>query len=205
MYGACRKNYTLSDRVIRYVTFEIVVSTKSSNRLCFLITLLDGIEFSKNPTRITATEQYLWKSIVLSVVLSQWLSVLSIHAHCCLVLDVILRATLLERMPVLDEATYSAKNEMGVDGQQTAAAVASESDANGHLKQPNGIGKQPAATANLMDLLSFTDEQPSTSSNSSGNALLDLLGNGPLDGSNSLTSSGKLRDTILIRYPIVHP
>ncbi|XP_024401001.1 AP-1 complex subunit gamma-2 [Physcomitrium patens] len=102
-----------------------------------------------------------------------------------------LKATLLERMPVLDEATYSAKNEMGVDGQQTAAAVASESDANGHLKQPNGIGKQPAATANLMDLLSFTDEQPSTSSNSSGNALLDLLGNGPLDGSNSLTSSAK--------------
>ena len=98
----------------------------------------------------------------------------------------------MERMPVLDEATYSAKHEMGVDGHHTAAAVTSEPHANGYVKDANGIGKQPAATSNLMDLLSFMpdEQQPSSSSKSSGDALLDLLGSGPMGGSN--TTSGTL-------------
>lgn len=94
-------------------------------------------------------------------------------------------------MPVLDEATYSAKHEMGVD--VTTATVTSEPHANGHVKQPNGVGKQPAATSNLMDLLSFMpDDQPSTPSQSAGDALLDLLGDGPMGVGNSTVSSGSL-------------
>lgn len=76
----------------------------------------------------------------------------------------------MERMPVLDEATYSAKHEMGVDGHHTTAVV-SEANGNGHAKQANG--KQPTATSNLMDLLSFTDEQQSSPSVSAGDTLLD--------------------------------
>lgn len=94
----------------------------------------------------------------------------------------------MERMPVLDEATYSAKHEMGVDGHHTTAAVISDANGNGHPKQANG--KQSTATSNLMDLLSFTDEQPSSPSKSAGDTLLDLLGAGPMGGSNSVISPG---------------
>lgn len=75
-----------------------------------------------------------------------------------------IKAALVERMPVLDEATYSAKHEMGIDGHHTTAAVVSEANGNGHPKQANG--KQSTVTSNLMDLLSFTDEQPSSPSKS---------------------------------------
>ncbi|KAG0565630.1 hypothetical protein KC19_7G002600 [Ceratodon purpureus] len=102
-----------------------------------------------------------------------------------------IKAALVERMPVLDEATYSAKNEMGIDGHHTPAAVTTEPHSNGHVKHANGIGKQPAATSNLMDLLSFMpDEQPSSPSKSTGDALLDLLGSGPMGASNSTTPGG---------------
>ncbi|KAG0558689.1 hypothetical protein KC19_10G046900 [Ceratodon purpureus] len=102
-----------------------------------------------------------------------------------------IKGALLERMPVLDEATYSAKHEMGVDGHHSTAAVASEPHANGHVKQPNGIGKQPVANSNLVDLLNFMDDQPSNPSLSSGDTLLDLLGDGPIGGGNSTVSSAK--------------
>jgi AP-1 complex subunit gamma-1 len=103
----------------------------------------------------------------------------------------------VERMPVLDEATYSAKHEMGVDSHHTTAAVTSEPRANGHVKHGNGIEKQPGATSNLMDLLSFMpDEQPSSPSKSTGDALLDLLGSGPVGGSNS-TTPGALHHPVI--------
>uniref|UniRef100_A0A7I4AYD3 AP-1 complex subunit gamma n=1 Tax=Physcomitrium patens TaxID=3218 RepID=A0A7I4AYD3_PHYPA len=103
-----------------------------------------------------------------------------------------IKSALVERMPVLDEATYTAKYEMGVDSQHTTTTtVTSEPHANGHVKQTNGIGKQPDATSNLMDLLSFTDTQPPSPLKSSGDALLDLLGGGgPMDAPSSLPSSG---------------
>jgi AP-1 complex subunit gamma-1 len=125
-------------------------------------------------------------------VLSKCIYALRNPAYCGLFVDVIYRGALVERMPVLDEATYSAKHEMGVDGHHTTAAVASEPHANGHVKQPNGIGKQSAATGDLVDLLNFMDDQPSNPSQSTGDALLDLLGDGPIGGSNSSVSSGTL-------------
>jgi AP-1 complex subunit gamma-1 len=100
-----------------------------------------------------------------------------------------IKAALVERMPVLDEATYSAKHEMGVDGHHTTAHVVSDANGNGHAKQANG--KQPTATSNLMDLLSFTDEQsPSSPSISAGGNLLDLLGGGNSDVSSVKHSAG---------------
>ncbi|XP_024366847.1 AP-1 complex subunit gamma-2 isoform X2 [Physcomitrium patens] len=104
-----------------------------------------------------------------------------------------LKGALVERMPVLDEARYYANNAMGIDGQQTTDIEALEPHANGHVRQPNAIEKPTAAAAaaaaNLIDLLSFTDE-PTTLSNSSGNALLDLLGGGPMGDANSASSPG---------------
>lgn len=93
------------------------------------------------------------------------------------------RAALLERMPVLDEATYSAKHEMGVDGHQMTASMASRS--NGHIQQVNGMRKV-ASKKELVDLLSFLPEEPPTSpQKSAGDALLDLFGS-----SNSVLSPG---------------
>ncbi len=84
------------------------------------------------------------------------------------------RAALLERMPVLDEATYySAKQvEVGVDANQTAK---SEPHSNGHAKQPNGVAKHLAPETALIDLLSFLPDD----------ALLGSL------GANVVASSGE--------------
>lgn len=117
-----------------------------------------------------------------------------------LLFDIILRGALVERTPVLDEARYYANNAMGIDGQQTTDIEALEPHANGHVRQPNAIEKPTAAAAaaaNLIDLLSFTDE-PTTLSNSSGNALLDLLGGGPMGDANSASSPGTLHYVVLV-------
>lgn len=95
------------------------------------------------------------------------------------------RAALLERMPVLDEATYSAKHEIGVDGHQMTASMASELRSNGHIQHFNGMRKV-ASKKELVDLLSFLPEEPPTSpQKSAGDALLDLFGS-----SNSALSPG---------------
>lgn len=101
------------------------------------------------------------------------------------------RATLLERMPVLDEATYySAKQvEMGVDGNQKAT---SEPHSNGHVAQPNGLAKHLAPENSLIDLLSFLpDEQPSAPDKSPDDALLGSLGINTVAGSDIMTSPGE--------------
>ncbi|CAK9225490.1 unnamed protein product [Sphagnum troendelagicum] len=99
-----------------------------------------------------------------------------------------IKAALLERMPVLDEATYySAKQvEMGVDGNQTAT---SEPHSNGHVAQPNGLAKHLAPENSLIDLLSFLpDEQPSAPDKSPDDSLLGSLGINTLAGSDIMTS-----------------
>jgi AP-1 complex subunit gamma-1 len=101
------------------------------------------------------------------------------------------RAALLERMPVLDEATYySAKQvEVGVDANQTAK---SGPHSNGHAKQPNGVAKHLAPETALIDLLSFLpDEQPSAPDKSPDDSLLGSLGINTLAGSDIMTSPGE--------------
>ncbi|KAK4429859.1 AP-1 complex subunit gamma-2 [Sesamum alatum] len=78
-----------------------------------------------------------------------------------------IRSALVERMPVLDEATYS--------GRRAGSMPAAVSTSQGALpKMPNGVAKPAsAALVDLLDLSSDADQAPSSSG---GDYLQDLLG-----------------------------
>lgn len=77
------------------------------------------------------------------------------------------RASLLERMPVLDEATYSAR--------RTGSFPATVSSSNGpSVGLPNGVTKTAAAA--LVDLLDLSLDDAPVPSSSGGDLLQDLLG-----------------------------
>ncbi|KAI3729034.1 hypothetical protein L6452_17680 [Arctium lappa] len=77
-----------------------------------------------------------------------------------------IRSALVERMPVLDEATYS--------GRRAGSMPASVSTSQGNsLNLPNGVAKTAAAP--LVDLLDLGAEEPVAPSSSGGNFLQDLL------------------------------
>lgn len=77
------------------------------------------------------------------------------------------RSALVERMPVLDEATYSGRRAGSV------SAVASTSQA-ATLNLPNGVAKTAAAP--LVDLLDLSSDDVPAPSSSGGDFLQDLLG-----------------------------
>ncbi|XP_051134314.1 AP-1 complex subunit gamma-2-like [Andrographis paniculata] len=77
-----------------------------------------------------------------------------------------MRSTLVERMPVLDEATYSGRRAGSVPGVVSTSQGAPP-------KMPNGIAKSTAPIVDLLDLSS--DDNPAPSS-SGGDFLQDLLG-----------------------------
>nr|GEW08006.1 AP-1 complex subunit gamma-2-like isoform X1 [Tanacetum cinerariifolium] len=77
-----------------------------------------------------------------------------------------IRSALVERMPVLDEATYSRRR----DGSLLVNVSTSEKNS---LKNPNGVTK--TFDAPLLDLLDLSDE-PAPPNSSGGNFLQDLLG-----------------------------
>ncbi|KAK8582847.1 hypothetical protein V6N13_069615 [Hibiscus sabdariffa] len=91
----------------------------------------------------------------------------SIEFNCILQKHQNIRAALVERMPVLDEATFS--------GRRAGSLPTSVSTSTGTAHNiPNGIAKPAAApVADLLDLSS--DDAPAPSS-SGGNFLQDLLG-----------------------------
>ncbi|KAI7728835.1 hypothetical protein M8C21_023814 [Ambrosia artemisiifolia] len=77
-----------------------------------------------------------------------------------------LRSALVERMPVLDEATYS--------GRRAGSLPAAVSTSQGNpLQIPNGVHKTAAP---LLDLLDLSADDPAPQSSSSPNFLQDLLG-----------------------------
>lgn len=77
------------------------------------------------------------------------------------------RSALVERMPVLDEATYS--------GRRAGSIPATVSTSSGApLKLPNGVAKPPAAP--LVDLLDLSSDDTPAPSSSGGDFLHDLLG-----------------------------
>lgn len=77
-----------------------------------------------------------------------------------------IRSALVERMPVLDEATFS--------GRRAGSLPATVSTSSGaSLNLPNGVAKPSAAP--LVDLLDLSDDTPAPSS-SGGDLLNDLLG-----------------------------
>ncbi|KAJ9188003.1 hypothetical protein P3X46_003405 [Hevea brasiliensis] len=77
-----------------------------------------------------------------------------------------IRSALVERMPVLDEATFSGRRAGSL-----LTTVSTSSRASHNL--PNGVAKPSAAP--LVDLLDLSDDAPAPSS-SDGNFLHDLLG-----------------------------
>ncbi|KAF5746623.1 hypothetical protein HS088_TW06G00794 [Tripterygium wilfordii] len=75
---------------------------------------------------------------------------------------------LVERMPVLDEATFSSRRAGSLPATISTSSAAS-------LKLPNGVAKPSAAP--LVDLLDLTsDDAPAPSSSGVGDLLHDLLG-----------------------------
>jgi AP-1 complex subunit gamma-1 len=77
------------------------------------------------------------------------------------------RSTLVERMPVLDEATFI--------GRRAGSTPATVSTSNGaSLNLPNGVAKPPAAP--LVDLLDLSLDDAPAPSSSGGDFLQDLLG-----------------------------
>lgn len=78
-----------------------------------------------------------------------------------------IRSALVERMPVLDEATYS--------GRRAGSLPAAVSSSNGpSVSLPNGVSKPAAPLVDLLDLSS--DDVPAPSSSGGGDFLHDLLG-----------------------------
>ncbi|KAK2636430.1 hypothetical protein Ddye_031222 [Dipteronia dyeriana] len=78
-----------------------------------------------------------------------------------------IRSALVERMPVLDEATFSGRRAGSLP-----ATVSSSSGAS--LNMPNGVAKPAAAP--LMDLLDLSSDDAPAPSSSGGDFLQDLLG-----------------------------
>ncbi|KAF8369262.1 hypothetical protein HHK36_032729 [Tetracentron sinense] len=78
-----------------------------------------------------------------------------------------IRSALVERMPVMDEATYS--------GRRTGTSPATVSTSTrASLNLPNGVSKAPAA--HLVDLLDLSSDDAPVPSSSGGDFLQDLLG-----------------------------
>ncbi|KAK6931085.1 Clathrin/coatomer adaptor, adaptin-like, N-terminal [Dillenia turbinata] len=78
-----------------------------------------------------------------------------------------IRSTLVERMPVLDEATYSGKRAGSLSATGPTSNAAS-------LNLPNGVAKPSAAP--LVDLLDLSSDDVPAPSSSGGDFLQDLLG-----------------------------
>ncbi|KAK2352351.1 hypothetical protein P8452_42371 [Trifolium repens] len=77
-----------------------------------------------------------------------------------------IRSTLVERMPVLDEATFIGRRAGSLPGAASTATTPS-------VSLPNGVAK-PAAP--LVDLLDLSSDDPVAPSSSGGDFLQDLLG-----------------------------
>ncbi|PNY03729.1 ap-1 complex subunit gamma-2-like protein [Trifolium pratense] len=77
-----------------------------------------------------------------------------------------IRSTLVERMPVLDEATFIGRRAGSLPGAASTATAPS-------VSLPNGLAK-PAAP--LVDLLDLSSDDPVAPSSSGGDFLQDLLG-----------------------------
>lgn len=88
------------------------------------------------------------------------------------------RSVLVERMPVLDEATYNGRRAGSMPATVSMSSGAS-------LNLPNGVAKPPAAP--LVDLLDLSSDDTPAPSSSGGDFLHDLLG---VDLSVGSSSSG---------------
>uniref|UniRef100_A0A0E0PU03 AP-1 complex subunit gamma n=1 Tax=Oryza rufipogon TaxID=4529 RepID=A0A0E0PU03_ORYRU len=101
------------------------------------------------------------------------------------VLELQQRSSLLERMPVIDEASYLAKRAASTQATISSDKLAAAATPGSSLKLPNGVAKPPPAPlADLLDLSS--DDAPATTSaptTAPNDFLQDLLGIGLTDTS----------------------
>ncbi|AQL01788.1 AP-1 complex subunit gamma-1, partial [Zea mays] len=95
-----------------------------------------------------------------------------------------MKSSLLERMPVLDEANYLVKRAASIQAAVPSVNSAPAVTSGGPFKLPNGVGKPAAPLADLLDLSSddapVTTSAPTTAPN---DFLQDLLGIGLTDSS----------------------
>ncbi|KAK7407266.1 hypothetical protein VNO78_09024 [Psophocarpus tetragonolobus] len=78
-----------------------------------------------------------------------------------------IRSTLVERMPVLDEATFIGRRDGSLPGAASTTTAPS-------VSLPNGVAKPVAPLVDLLDL--SADDTPAPSSSGGGDLLQDLLG-----------------------------
>ncbi|KAL6547258.1 hypothetical protein OROMI_022979 [Orobanche minor] len=101
-----------------------------------------------------------------------------------------IRSALVDRMPVLDEATYS--------GRRADSMPAAVSTSQGSLpKMPNGVAK-PLVSAPLMDLLDFSSDDAPAPSSSGGDFIQDLLGFALSPASEGTNQTQKSRTDVLL-------
>lgn len=100
------------------------------------------------------------------------------------------RSTLLERMPVFDEATYS--------GRRAGSLPSTLSHSTGTpAKIPNGVVK-PSPAAPLVDLLDLGPDDTAMTSSSGNDFLNDLLG---VDLSSTPSQPGQ---SVFLHFPFQH-
>ncbi|EEC80086.1 hypothetical protein OsI_21821 [Oryza sativa Indica Group] len=99
-----------------------------------------------------------------------------------------IKSSLLERMPVIDEASYLAKRAASTQATISSDKLAAAATPGSSLKLPNGVAKPPPAPlADLLDLSS--DDAPATTSaptTAPNDFLQDLLGIGLTDTSTAV-------------------
>ncbi|XP_077237790.1 AP-1 complex subunit gamma-2-like [Tasmannia lanceolata] len=85
-----------------------------------------------------------------------------------------IKPALVERMPVLDESTYSGKKAGSTTTSFSSEKTRKSTSSGASLNLPNGVAKAPAAP--LVDLLDLSSDDAPTPSSSTGDFLQDLLG-----------------------------
>lgn len=108
---------------------------------------------------------------------------------------------LVDRMPVLEEVSYSAKHPD--IGSEIEKVKNKQSKLPHDTKSPASSASMPAITENLIDFITFHPDEHVTSPKNVGDALLDLL-SGSLPSTSAVTTNeGKLYSPLLYYYLVV--
>lgn len=86
----------------------------------------------------------------------------------------LLRSSVVERMPVLDIATYNLKRAASSPASIPSEKATQTSSSGASLKLPNGVNNHTSAP--LVDLLDLSSDDIPQTSSSTGDFLHDLLG-----------------------------
>lgn len=104
----------------------------------------------------------------------------------------------MDRMPVLEEVSYSAKHPD--IGSEIEKVKNKQSKLSHDTKSPASM---PASTENLIDFITFHPDEHVTSPKNVGDALLDLLSGSLPSTSTVTTNEGKLFPPLLYYFVVV--